>query len=349
MAIGLLYDPLFLEHDTGHHPENAGRLVAVTRLLHERGYLDHLTRLQAAPASESALAEIHSTRYLRALEELAASGGGFANPDTVMSQASYTVARLAAGAAARAATAVVQGEVSQAFALVRPPGHHARPAQAMGFCLLNSVALAARAAQAVGAGRVLIVDFDVHHGNGTQEIFYQDPSVLFFSSHQFPAYPGTGALEEVGVGAGRGATVNVPLPAGVGDDGYRRVYRELLPAVARRFRPDLILVSAGYDAHWTNTRYLSSIRMGVTVRGFGHVVTELRTLAVELCRGRLALVLEGGYDPDALAWSVAATIDSLLDRPVEDPIGPSLDDSPEPDVEPVLEAVAQIHGLGTHN
>lgn len=348
MAVGLVYDPFFLKHDTGPHPENPGRLRAVTALLRERGLWDGLPRLEPAILPDEAITAVHPGRYLQFLEQLSARGGGYLTPDTVMDADSVAVARLAAGAAVRATEAVLAGEAAQALALARPPGHHARPAQGMGFCLLNNVAVAARAAQRAGARRVLVVDFDVHHGNGTQEIFYADPEVLFFSTHQYPAYPGTGALEETGEGAGRGTTVNVPLPAGVGDAGYRRVYEEILPAVARRFRPDLILASAGYDAHWTNTAYLSSIRMNVTVAGFGAVVRQLQALATELCGGRLALVLEGGYDPDALAWSVVATLDALLGRNVEDPIGPPRAPAREPGIEPLLDRVRQIHGLDPH-
>jgi acetoin utilization deacetylase AcuC-like enzyme len=345
MSIALLYDPFFLQHQTGDHPENPRRLEAITALLHERGLWDGLPHAAVIPASDEALAAVHDPRYLYFLEGLAGRGGGFLMADTVLSRESEAVARLAAGAAVRAACSVLAGEFPQAFALVRPPGHHARPAQGMGFCLLNNVAVAARAAQAAGAARVLVVDFDVHHGNGTQEMFYEDPTVLYFSSHQSPAYPGTGALDETGAGAGAGATVNVPLPAGVGDSGHLRVYQEILPPVARRFRPDLILVSAGYDAHWTNARYLSSIRMLMTVGGFGALTRQLHALAHELCGGRLAFVLEGGYDPEALAWSVIATLDTLLGRNVEDPVGAPRGAPREPDLGPLLDRVRRIHGL----
>jgi acetoin utilization deacetylase AcuC-like enzyme len=345
MSIGLLYDPWFLEHDTGRHPENAGRLVAIMEVLRERGLWEGLPRLDFGPVTEGLLERVHEASYLRFLEGVAARGGGHLSADTLMSAASDRVARLAAGAAERAVAAVLAGEVRQAFALVRPPGHHARPAEAMGFCLLNNVAVAARVASQLGANRVLIVDFDVHHGNGTQEIFYTDPDVFFFSSHQFPAYPGTGSLAETGAGAGAGTTLNVPLPPGVGDAGYARVYGELLPAAARRFRPDIIIASAGYDAHWTNTAYLNSIRMQVTVAGFAAIVRQLHSLAMELCGGRLALVLEGGYDPEALAWSVAASLDALLGRRAEDPVGSPRQRLPEPGLDILIERVRRTHGL----
>jgi len=215
----------------------------------------------------------------------------------------------------------------------------------MGFCLINHAAVAAaHAVGRLGLSRVFLYDFDVHHGNGTEEIFEADSRVLYASTHQYPAYPGTGALADIGRGEGRGFTLNVPLPAGVGDDGLLRAFDEVIAPAARRYRPDLILISAGYDAHWTNTRYLSSIRMTVSVAGFAELVRRLRALAEELCGGRMACVLEGGYDPEALGWSVASTLDILLGRPVTDPLGPA-DEDEAPDVSDVLTAARQLHGL----
>lgn len=345
MTPGLIYDPYFLSHVTGHHPENPGRLIAVTALLGERGYMDGLPRLGLKPATRSELLAVHGEAYVRRLEAMALRGGGHLTPDTPVGEESFAVARLAAGAAISAAIAAYRGEPRRVMALVRPPGHHACAEQGMGFCLLSNVAIAARAARAAGASRVLIVDFDVHHGNGTQEAFYTDPTVMFFSTHQYPAYPGTGAAEEIGSGLGRGTTVNVPLPAGVGDAGYLKVYSEILPGVARRFRPDLILVSAGYDAHWTNSAYLSSIRMNVTATGFAAIVRQIAGLSDELCDGKMALVLEGGYDPESLAWSVVATLDALLGRGIEDPVGPPQVEGREPDLGALLAHVRSLHGL----
>jgi acetoin utilization deacetylase AcuC-like enzyme len=344
-VLGLIYDPLFLEHETGRHPENAGRLRAVTALLQEEGIWDALPHLTAMPAALDALEAVHEPQYIAFLQEVSDAGGGWLTPDTVMSARSFDVARLAAGAAIRAVEAVLQGEVAAAFALCRPPGHHARPGAGMGFCLLNTAAVAAREAVArLGAERVLLLDFDVHHGNGTQEIFYEEASVFYVSLHQYPAYPGTGALEEIGSGAGRGFTANLPLPPGLGDATYLRAFDELLAPLAQRFRPDLILVSAGYDAHWTNGAYLSSIQMNVTVSGFAAMVARLRDWAAELCGGRLAFVMEGGYDPPALAASVLATLRVLRHEPFEDPF-------PPPPAPPVLDLSSlwtrfrQTHGL----
>ncbi len=346
MVPGLLYDPLYLEHETGRHPEHRGRLETVTALLRERGLWDRLVHLPAGPATQAALEAGHDPAYLGLLEEYSRRGGGFLTPDTPFGRRSWDAAVRASGAAIAATDAVLDGRVPAAFVLSRPPGHHACPAQGMGFCLINHVAVAARhAARARGLERVLIVDFDVHHGTGTQDIFYADPAVLYFSSHQYPAYPGTGGADEIGEGAGLGATVNVPLPPGTGDAGFVSALERVLVPVARRFRPELILVSAGYDAHWTNTAYLNSIRMAATVDGFGQQVRILRDLAAELCHGRLVFVLEGGYDPEALAWSVDATFRVLLHEPVEDPLGPPRS-TPTADLEGLFRLCERLHDLG---
>jgi acetoin utilization deacetylase AcuC-like enzyme len=334
---GFLYDPLYLEHETGQHPENAGRLRASLSLLQKDGIWGDLTHLAPAPASLDALHAVHEPGYVRFLQQVSEAGGGWLTADTVMSARSYDAARLAAGAAVRAVEAVMHGEVASAFSLARPPGHHARPSEGMGFCLFNHAAVAAReAVRRLGAARVFLLDFDVHHGNGTQEIFYYDPAVFYVSLHQWPAYPGTGALEETGTGAGRGTTANLPLPAGLGDASYLEAFDRLIAPLVRRFQPDLILVSAGYDAHWTNNRYLSSIEMNVTVSGFAGMVGRLRDWAAELCEGRIALVLEGGYDPSALAASVLATLRVLRDEPFADPFVP-----------PPMPPVADLTGLWT--
>jgi acetoin utilization deacetylase AcuC-like enzyme len=345
MAPGILYDPLVLEHNTGRHPETAARLSTTVDLLQRRGLWERLTHLSAAPASMPALEAVHEAHYLGLIRHYAERGGGWLTADTPFSARSWDVACWASGAAMAAVDAVLDGRVPSAFALVRPPGHHACPAEGMGFCLINHAAVAARhAVRTRGLERVLLVDYDVHHGNGTQEIFWEDPSVLYFSVHQYPAYPGTGAAREVGAGPGIGTTVNVPLPAGVGDAGHLAALREILVPVAREYRPELILVSAGYDAHWANTAYLNSIRMNVTVSGFGEWVTLLRDLAAELCEGRLAFSLEGGYDHEALAWSVDATFRVLLGEPVDDPIGRSPSGF-EPQIDDLIEEYRRIHGF----
>lgn len=345
MLPAVLYDPLVLDHETGDHPENAGRLIRTIALLRERGLWDRLQHVAPKPAPREILNATHQAEYLDLIHLHAQQGGAYLTADTPFGPHSYDAAVMASGAAIGAVDAVLDGAAPSAFALVRPPGHHAGPAEGMGFCLINHAAVAARhAVLNRGLERVLLVDYDVHHGNGTQDIFYTDPAVLYFSTHQYPAYPGTGAAREIGSGAGLGTTVNVPLPAGVGDEGHLAALEQILVPVAREFRPQLILVSAGYDSHWRNTAYLNSIRMAVTVTGFGQWVRLLNDLARELCEGRLVFTLEGGYDPDALAWSVDATFRVLLGEPVEDGIGPAPARS-EPDISDLILEYRRIHGL----
>lgn len=346
MSVGLLYDPICLEHNTGDHPEDAGRLREIVACLQGVGLWDELPHLEFGPATMEDILACHDESYIASIEWKCARGIQLLTPDTVISPRSYEAAQMGAGAAVRAVEAVVGGEVDQAFALMRPPGHHATPNVGMGFCLINSAAVAARAAvRRLGIKRVLLMDFDVHHGNGTQDIFYTDPSVLYFSTHQSPAYPGTGLLEETGAADGYGTTVNVPLPAGLGDEGFLMAFDQVLAPVAEWYHPELIVVSAGYDAHWTNFRYLSSIQMQATVNGFAGMVERLRRLAETHCGGRMALVLEGGYDHEALARSVEATLNVLLDRPVEDSIGPSQYPRPEPNIRSILNAARRVHRL----
>jgi acetoin utilization deacetylase AcuC-like enzyme len=343
VSVALLYDPVFLEHDTGEHPESADRLRAVLARLEASGILGTLERPPVPAASREDLAAVHDPRYLDALERACARGPGSLDVDTPFVARSFEAATKAAGATVRALEATLRGEATAAMALVRPPGHHAGPAGGSGFCLLNNVAVAARAAlRRMGAERVAIVDFDVHHGNGTQEVFWTDPSVLYVSTHESPAYPGTGSVDEVGEGEGRGTTANVPLPEGFGDDALLLAVDRVVAPLARRFRPDAIVVSAGYDAHWTSAPRVGGVRGSVTVRGFGEAVARLSDLAREVCGGRLALALEGGYDPEALGWCVLATLEACLERPFEDPVGPA--PWPETDATAAVEAAARVHG-----
>ncbi|HEU65248.1 MAG TPA: histone deacetylase, partial [Chloroflexi bacterium] len=253
MKAGLVYDPVYLEHDTGDHVENFQRVVAVMSYLKETGIKEKLICLPPRPASLEELETVHTPEYISYVKSKAEKGGGWLDPDTVMSPKSYEAALYAAGGLLVAVEAVMKGELDNAFALVRPPGHHAVPDRAMGFCIFNNVAIAAKLALSkFNLERVLIVDFDVHHGNGTQDAFYADPKVLYFSTHQYPFYPGTGWLDETGTGEGKGATVNFPMAAGWGDEEYLRAFNEVLIPVARRFQPQLILISAGFDAHWAD-------------------------------------------------------------------------------------------------
>jgi len=319
MKAGLVYDPIYLEHDTGDHVENSRRLVDAMSYLKETGIKEKLISLPARPALLQELEMIHAPEYISYVKSKAENGGGWLDPDTVMSPRSYEASLYAAGGVLVAVEAVMNGKVDDAFALVRPPGHHATHDRAMGFCIFNNVAIAARfALSKFNLNRVLIADFDVHHGNGTQDAFYADPKVLYFSTHQYPFYPGTGWMDETGTGEGEGTTVNFPMAAGWDDDEYLRAFNEVLVPVARRFQPQLILVSAGFDPHWADHLAM----MKVTIAGFAQMATILKGLAAELCQGRLVFTLEGGYNLRVVASSIKAIFDVLLgNSEIEDPLG----------------------------
>lgn len=342
MMTAYVLDDRFNAHTMNGHPEYAGRLEAIKRRFQQLGLNEQLHQIAAKPAPHEAVVAVHSEVYLNRLSRTSKlSDTMMFGLDTYVTPQSYATAQLAAGGVLEAVTAVVRGDVDNALASIRPPGHHARPAEGMGFCLLNNIAIAARyAVSRLGLDRVLIVDFDVHHGNGTQDIFYDDPSVLFISSHQSPLYPGTGAIYEMGEDAGEGYTINIPLPPGIGDAGYRRVYEEIVAAAARRFAPQLILVSAGYDAHWADPL----ANMCLSLNGYAVLSRILIDLSAELCAGRIVFVLEGGYDLRVLAhaWANLAHALTRHDR-VDDPLGPARETSP--DVTRVIEQVRALHSL----
>jgi len=336
-----VFDPLYLKHDDATHPENARRLQETMACLRSTRLLERLTSLPARDALPEEIAAVHRPDYIAELRAAAEGSVGWLDADTYVGGFSYAAAVRAAGGLLSAVDAVLQSQVANAFALVRPPGHHAVAGRAMGFCLLNNVAIAARyALQKHDLRRVLIVDFDLHHGNGTQDAFYDDPKVLYFSTHQYPYYPGTGHYQETGRGEGLGYTANVPLPAGVGDAGYARVFEEILVPLARRYQPQLILVSAGYDAHWTDPLGM----MLLSVSGYAGLARVLVALADELCAGRLVLTLEGGYDLRALALGISSTFAMMLgDEEPPDPLGPA--QQSERPVESIISAVKRVHKL----
>jgi acetoin utilization deacetylase AcuC-like enzyme len=343
MKAGLVYDPIYLEHDTGDHVENSRRLVDAMSYLKETGIKAKLTSLPARPASLEELEMIHAPEYISYVKNKAEKGGGWLDPDTVMSPKSYEAALYAAGGVLVAVEAVMKGEVDNAFALVRPPGHHAIHDRAMGFCIFNNVAIAAKfALSKFNLNRVLIADFDVHHGNGTQDAFYADSEVLYFSTHQYPFYPGTGWIDEIGTGEGEGTTVNFPMAAGWGDEECLRAFNEVLAPVARRFQPQFILVSAGFDAHWADQLAM----MRVTITGFAQMTIILKELAAELCQGRLVFTLEGGYNLRVVASSIKATFDVLLgNSDIDDPLGKaSMARKPE-GFDEHIEEIKRIHHL----
>ncbi len=311
------------DNHTGHtmpgHPEHAGRLERIRQELEQTGLTSTLTRVPTEPIAREQLLRVHTAEYIDHVHAMSYTEG-YLDPDTYVRDGSWDAALHAAGGLVALVREVVAGRLDNGFALVRPPGHHAEADRGMGFCLFNNVAVAARAAQAeMGIGRVLIIDWDVHHGNATQHTFYEDPTVMYVSIHQYPYYPGTGAATERGAGPGEGTTVNIPFPGGVGDEDYLLAFERLIVPLARRFRPDLILISAGYDAHWRDPL----AAMEVTLRGFAAMARTVRDMAAELCEGRLVLTLEGGYDLDALALAVVNTlfVISGQEERVTDPLG----------------------------
>jgi len=305
MSLVLISSPRFVDHVTpaGHpeRPERAETLEAVAARFSEGGG----TVLEPRPSTDDDLARVHTREHIASI--VAVRGrASMIDEDTFTSPDSDDIARLAAGAVLTAVDHVLEGAAgSRALALVRPPGHHAEADKAMGFCLYNNIAVGAAYARSRGLARVAIVDFDVHHGNGTQAMFYEDPSVLFVSSHQYPFWPGTGAADETGRGAGTGFTVNVPLTMGDRDDVVERKYAELVLPRLREFKPELLMISAGFDAHEMDP--LGQLRM--TTEGFARLTTALLSVANESCEGRVVLVTEGGYDLKALSDSLDAVIE----------------------------------------
>jgi acetoin utilization deacetylase AcuC-like enzyme len=307
-ATALICSKRFLEHDTGPHPENAYRLMAIMNRLERSGMLGDRRVYEPTEASIDDLLLAHDPEYVRLVEQVADAGGGYLDADTVICSRSFDVARLAVGASIQAVDLVLSGDHQRVFAFPRPPGHHAERARGMGFCLFNNVAIAARhAIDRHGLFRVAIIDWDVHHGNGTQAIFLESDQVLYASMHQWPLYPGTGRAQEAGVRFGFGYTVNVPLTPGAGDEEYLTVIDEIVAPKLIEFGPQLILISAGFDAHEGDP--LAS--MSVTTDGFAEMGKRVRDLADQLCDGRMVALLEGGYNPEALAASVESVIRSF--------------------------------------
>ncbi len=307
----LVEDPRYQTHRGPEgHPERPERLVAVGEAVDRMR--DQVVPLPAREASDEELLRVHERDHLGAVVaavEAVDGPPGQLDPDTYVSAESLSVARLAAGGTIDLCRAVARGEFASGLAAVRPPGHHAEADRAMGFCLFNNVAIAARALQVEdGVDKVLILDWDVHHGNGTQHFFEADPSVLYFSTHQFPYYPGTGSFGEIGIGRGEGTTVNVPMPAGCGDAEYLGVLQHVLAPVAAQFKPDAILVSAGFDAHADDP--LAAMEISAT--GFLAMATFVRALAEDLCDGRLAFVLEGGYSLSGLREGISGCLVAAL-------------------------------------
>jgi acetoin utilization deacetylase AcuC-like enzyme len=310
----LYYDRRFLDHKTGMHPESPVRLEHIERRLDSSALAARCQRPKWEPAGAELLA-VHTSEHVLSIAALAQRGGGRIDADTVASQASFDVACFAAGAACDAVRRVVRGEAKNALCLVRPPGHHATADRAMGFCLLNNVAIAAKLAlDELHLERVLVVDWDVHHGNGTQDLFYADPQVGYFSAHRWPFYPGTGAADETGSGAGLGTTRNLPFAFGTPRRDYLATFSDELTKFAAKMKPQLVLISAGFDAHAADP--IGSL--GLATEDFGELSQIVQAVADQYADGRIVSVLEGGYNPPVLAECVALHLECLLGADVRE-------------------------------
>ena len=312
---GLVFHPDYLLHNPGTgHPERPERLAAIMEHLKKQGVLDLVISIDPKPAEDRWLQQVHPEEYLKYLEESARKAPVALDPDTALSEQSYRVAKLAAGGALAAIDEVMAGTIDNAFVALRPPGHHALSNRAMGFCLINHVAVAARYVQKkYGLNRVLIVDWDVHHGNGTEEIFYNDPTVFYFSTHQWPYYPGTGASDDTGAGVGVGTTLNVPIAAGGGNAEVVHAFQHKLVPAAEAFKPEFVFISAGFDAHQDDP--LAHLQL--TESGYKELTQIVKNIAARFANGRLVSLLEGGYDLGALSRSVETHLRTLADQPSE--------------------------------
>lgn len=304
--VGFFYDDIFLRHETPRwHPENKERLISILGALKKSGLWEKLVHLKPRKADYNDIALAHTGRYIEMIKNF---GSGYLDPDTYASEFSIEAALYAAGAVTEAVDKCRSGEIERAFCAVRPPGHHAEANRAMGFCIFNNVAVGARYARKSGYDRVFIIDFDVHHGNGTQHIFEEDNTVFYFSTHQYPHYPGTGGEAETGKGKGEGFTYNAPVRAGSGDKEFFTLYSDILPHSTRNFSPDIILVSAGYDIHASDP--LAGIR--VTDEGIRNIAHNIILCSTVSSPVPVIFTLEGGYDLTALGESVKITIEEML-------------------------------------
>lgn len=307
---GLVYDQAYLNHDTGSHPENGDRVAYSYNILGKAQMLEKIVAIKPRPATMEEIELVHKPVYFTRVRDFSNRGGGHFGEDNVGSHGTFDTALLAAGGTLSAVDAVMERKVESAFALVRPPGHHATPGAAMGFCFFNNIAICARyAAKKYGLSRILVVDWDEHHGNGTEGIFYNDSSVLYFSVHREWNFPGTGHVNSVGEGGGKGFNINVPLPRRSNDDDYEYVFRQILKPVAYEYNPELVLVSAGMDTHAKD--YIGQMNMSGS--GYARLAAVVLEIAGSCCGGASVFVLEGGYNPKALAEGVLAVINTMVD------------------------------------
>lgn len=302
----VFYDPIYMEHDTGYgHPERPERLQTTLQVMEEAGLTDKVRIISPRDAGVEEIALVHPKKYIETVKRMAESGGGWLDPDTHVGVRSYDAALKSAGAVLEGLERIFSGDIDNAFCLVRPPGHHATAERGMGFCLFNNNAVAARfAIKEFGIRRVFILDWDAHHGNGLQDIFYDDNKVLYVSLHQYPHYPGTGSAGEVGIGAGEGYTINFPLPARSGEEVYLAAFDQVIAPIVRTYQPELVLISAGYDGHF------SDLLCSMLLRGnsYAEMAVRLKGMAEEHCGGKMMAALEGGYNLVGIAISITNTV-----------------------------------------
>lgn len=334
---GYVYDPLFLKHDLSGHPENPGRLSSIIDELGRNGLIKELIQVPSRAATEKELVACHTIEHIRNVIDISTRGGGHLDPDTYVNKYTANAAFIAAGSLIDLTSAVINGNLKNGIALLRPPGHHALAHNGMGFCIFGNAALAAKAALTHDdIYKTAIVDIDVHHGNGTQDLVADHPDILFVSTHQYPFYPGTGSITE----RGRGNLLNIPLESGMGDNALSVIHEKVILPALKRHSPDILIVSAGYDAHWKDP--LAGINL--SLQGYAQISQTLVNFADEHCGGRIVFVLEGGYDYTVLANGVSNSIRALLGRDdFEDPFGaPEFE---ETDVENLLHQIKNVHEL----
>ncbi|MFP4248791.1 MAG: histone deacetylase [Armatimonadota bacterium] len=339
---GIGYDDIFLTHGIAEHPERPERLRVIMRRLEETGLLEEMLQLPVRAASVEEIGRLHDLSYVEEVHMLSEAGGGDIDLDTRATEGTWEAARAAVGSCIDAARAVYDRDLDNAICMVRPPGHHARVETGMGFCFFNNVALAAEALIEDGRERVAIIDFDGHHGNGTQEMFYHRGDVFYVSLHQAPLFPGTGTVDEVGVDEGAGLNVNIPLPQHAQDIHYLRAFDELILPLLAAYEPEILLVSAGFDPHFRDTL----VQLALTARGFFLMTVGLMTAARDLCDGRLMMALEGGYDLEVgLPESVEATVRALMKKPEVDwqPLEPQPHPAQTAQVDEALDAIIDKH------